>query len=152
VKRVIFGALNPSSGTRLFLERPKQRAEDFCAFLRLIHEHHRGWRVSLLLDEDSSHRAQMARREAHLLGIELVWLPVRCPELNPMDHLWRHGKGRICADRQYQSIEELVHRFLHYREGLSVPETLSKAGVLSENYWLKLQEWDKHFGDPLTES
>src|SRR5271163_3086849 len=32
-KRVLLGALNPSNGTRLFLERKKQRKEDFQEFL-----------------------------------------------------------------------------------------------------------------------
>ena len=136
-KRVIFGALNTTSGTRLFLEREKQRAEDFGEFLGLIHQHYRGWQVSLVLDEDRSHTAKVSQSEARLFGIKLVWLPVRCPELNAMDHLWRHGKERICANRQYASIEEQVHRFLHYLEGLSVEETLQKAGILSEDYWLK---------------
>jgi transposase len=136
-KRVLFGALNPSNGTRLFLERKTQRTEDFQEFLGLIHQQYRGWQVSLVLDGDSSHTAEASRREARSLGIQLVWLPVRCPELNPMDHLWRHGKERICANRQYGSIEELVHRFLHFLEGLSVEETLRKAGVLSEDYWLR---------------
>lgn len=136
-RRVLFGALNARTGTRLFLERKRQRAEEFQEFLGLIHEHYRGWRVSLLLDNDSSHTAKTSRREARALGIELIWLPVRCPELNAIDHLWRHGKERICANRQYASIEEQVHRFRHYLEGLSVKETLLKAGVLSENYWLK---------------
>ena len=136
-RRVLFGALNTGSGTRLFLEREKQRAEDFREFLGLIHEHYRGWHVSLLLDKDSSHTAKVSQREARTQGIGLVWLPVRCPELNAMDHLWRHGKERICANRRYASIEEQVHHFLHYLEGLSVEETLRKAGVLSEDYWLK---------------
>ena len=136
-KRVIFGALNTRNGTRLFLERKKQLQGDFQEFLGLIHERYRGWQVSLLLDGDSSHIAKMSRRLARLLGIQLVWLPVRCPELNALDHLWRHGKERVCANRQYGSIEEQVHRFLHYLEGLSVEETLRKAGVLSEDYWLQ---------------
>ena len=136
-RRVLFGALNIRIGTRLFLERKKQRAEEFREFLGLIHEHYRGWRVSLLLDSDSSHTATISQREARTLGIGLVGLPVRCPELNAMDHLGRHGKEQICANRQYASIEEQVHRFLHYLEGLSVEETLRKAGVLSEDYWLK---------------
>ena len=93
--------------------------------------------MSLLWDGDSSHIAKRSRRMARLLGIELVWLPVRCPELNALDHLWRHGKERVCANRQYGSIEEQVHHFLHYREGLSVEETLRKAGVLAEDYWLR---------------
>ena len=67
-----------------------------------------------------------------------------------MDHLWRHGKERICANRQYASIEEQVHRFLHYLKGLSVEETLQKAGVLSEDYWLKTESWDKHSDDLLS--
>lgn len=136
-RRVLFGALNPRSGTRLFLERQRQRAEDFREFLGLIHEHYRGWQVSLLVDEDSSHTAKASQREARMLGISLVWLPIRCPELNAMDHLWRHGKERICANRHYASIEEQVHHFLHYLEGLSAEEALRKAGVLSEDYWLK---------------
>jgi transposase len=136
-KRVIFGALNTHSGTRLFLERKKQRKEDFQEFLRLIHERYRGWQVSLLLDGDSSHTAKDSRCEANVLGIRLVWLPIRCPELNALDHLWRHGKEQVCANRQYGSIEEQVHRFLHYLEGLSVEDTLRKSGVLSEDYWLK---------------
>jgi transposase len=136
-KRVIFGVLNPKNGTRLFLERKKQRQGDFQEFLRVIHERYRGWQVSLLLDGDRSHDAQMSRRMARLLGIRLVWLPVRCPELNALDHLWRHGKEQVCANRQYGSIDEQVHRFLHYLEGLSVEETLRKAGVFSEDYWLK---------------
>ena len=136
-KRVLFGALNPSNGTRLFLERKKQWKEDFQEFLGLIHQQYRGWRVSLVLDGDSSHTAKASQRDARSFGIQLVWLPVRCPELNPVDHLWRHGKERICANRQYGSIAELVHHFLHYLEGLSVEETLRKAGVLAEDYWLK---------------
>jgi hypothetical protein len=56
-----------------------------------------------------------------------------------MDQLWRHGKERVCANRQYGSIEEQVHHFLHYLEGLSVEETLRKAGVFSKDYWLKLE-------------
>jgi transposase len=138
-KRVIFGALNPRNGTRLFLERQKQRKDDFQAFLGLIRQRYRGWQVSLVLDQDGSHTAQASRRAAHELEIHLEWLPVRCPELNPVDHLWRHGKERVCANRQYASIEEQVHHFLHYLEGLSVEETLRKAGISSEDYWLGLE-------------
>ena len=44
-----------------------------------------------------------------------------------MDHLWRHGKERICANRQYASIEEQVRHFLHYLEGLSVAALSQKT-------------------------
>ena len=93
--------------------------------------------MSLVSDGDSSHTAAALRRDARSFGIQLVWLPVRCPELNPMDHLWRQGKERICANRQYGSIEELVHRFVHDLQGLSAELALRKAGVFSEDYLLR---------------
>jgi hypothetical protein len=65
---------------------------------------------------------------------------MRCRIANALDHLWRHGKQQACANRQYGSIDEQVHRFLHYLEGLSVEEVLRKAGVLSKDYWLKPRE------------
>jgi DDE superfamily endonuclease len=54
-RRTIFGALNLSTGHRLFLAREHQRAVDFQAFLRVIHWSYRGWHVALLLDEDPCH-------------------------------------------------------------------------------------------------
>jgi hypothetical protein len=41
----------------------------------------------MLLDEDPSHTAKGSVRLAAELGVRLVWLPKRCPELNPLDHL-----------------------------------------------------------------
>src|SRR5204863_9137226 len=56
-RRVVFGAMNLVSGHRLFLVRERQKAVDYQAFLRLVHDRYRGWHVALLQDEDSSHTA-----------------------------------------------------------------------------------------------
>ena len=64
-------------------------------------------------------------------------LPKRSPHLNPMDHLWRHGKGVISANWQYDTIEALVQAFVTYLAGLSPRQALRKAGILSEDFWLK---------------
>ncbi len=76
--------MNLRSGKRLFLRRWHQRQDDFQAFLELIHRHYRGRHIALLLDENSSHAAKESLRLAHDLRIELLWLPKRAPELNPM--------------------------------------------------------------------
>src|SRR5262245_61480314 len=44
-RRVVFGTLNVRTGHRLFLVRPRQRGEDFRAFLQTLHHHYRGWHV-----------------------------------------------------------------------------------------------------------
>lgn len=135
-RRVIFGALNLRTGHRLLLPRPRQRAADFQVFLRFVHEHYRGWRVAWLLDEDTSHTAFRSQQLAERLNMKLIWLPKRSPELNPLEHLWGHGKNAICANRQYETIENQVARFVKYITSLSHADTLRKAGLLSDGFWL----------------
>jgi transposase len=136
-RRVVFGAMNLLSGTRLFLGREHQRAGDFQAFLRVVHHHYRGWHVALLVDEDPSHTAKGSVELAGWFGIEMISLPKRAPQLNPMDTLWGQGKDVISANKQYASIDLQVGRFLEQLKGLSNQEALQTSGILSGNFWLK---------------
>lgn len=136
-RRVLFGALNLRTGKRLFLERERQRQEDFEAFLDLVAEHYRGRDVFLLLDEDPSHIGAEVQVLADEYRIELLWLPNRAPELNPMEGLWGQAKDAISANRQYETIEEHVAQFLQYLQSMPDREALKKAGVFSEDFWLK---------------
>lgn len=136
-RRVIFGSINLSTGHRLLLERPRQRAEDFQEFLDLLRWHYRSWSILLLLDEDGSHRAGESQELADDLGIELLWLPKRAPELNGMDQLWRRAKQTVSANHQYDSIQDHVTRFTSYVLGLSPTDALRQAGILSQDFWLR---------------
>ena len=93
--------------------------------------------MNLLLDEDASHTAAESQEVAEDLDIELLWLPKRSPHLNPMDHLWRHGKDVMSANHQYASIDEQAEEFISYLSGLSRYEALNKAGTFSKDFWLK---------------
>jgi len=134
-RRVIFGAMNLMTGTRLLLPRARGRAGDFQAFLGEVRRHYRGWHVALLLDGDPSHTAKASVRAAE--GMTLLWLPKRSPELNPMDTLWGQGKDVISANKQYATIDDQVERFLAHLNGLSSREALHTSGVLSDDFWLK---------------
>lgn len=134
-RRVLFGALNLRTGTRVLLPRLKGRSGDFQAFLDEVQAHYRGWHVALLLDADPCHTAQSSLHAA--AGMTLMWLPKRAPKLNPMEGLWGQGKDVISADLQYTSIEEQVLRMLVYLRSLSNREALHTAGVLSPKFWLR---------------
>jgi hypothetical protein len=56
--------------------------------LLLVARHYHGRPVALLLDEDPSRTSQASQALAAELGVRLLWLPKRCPELNGMDHLY----------------------------------------------------------------
>jgi hypothetical protein len=137
-RRVVFGTINIATGHRLFLARPRQRSEDFQVFLALVARRYHGRPVVLLLDEDPSHTARASQALAAELGVRLLWLPKRCPELNGMDHLWGHGKDHICANRQYDDLDAEVERFIAYLQGLSNQEARRQAGLLSKTFWLRL--------------
>jgi len=145
-RRVIFGAMHLRTGKRLFLTRRRQTQQDFQAFLQQIHSHYRGWHVALLLDEDSSHTAHRSQQLAEQWGIDLLWLPKRSPELNPMDHLWGQAKDVISANKQRETIDEHVERFLEYLQSLSPWEALHTSGVYSKNFWLKSAMWQNFCG------
>jgi transposase InsO family protein len=136
-KRVLFGSINIWTGHRLFLVRHHGRGPDCEAFLDEIHEHYRGWQVALLLDEDSSHTAADTQALAEDYDIELLWLPKRSPHLNPMDHLWRHGKEVQLANYQHESIDAQAARLVSYLANLPAQEALRKAGILSGSFWLR---------------
>jgi transposase len=136
-KRVVFGTMNLVTGHRLFQARWHQRAGDFQAFLHCVHRHYRGWHVTLLLDGDRSHTAAASQELAHRLGIHLLWLPKRAPELNPMDTLWGQAKDVVSSNKQYATIDEQVDLFISYLYSLSNKEALQTSGVLSKRFWLR---------------
>lgn len=136
-RRVICGARNLHNGSRLFLAQERQQADDLQVFWELIHDCYRGWHVALLWDEDPSHTAADAMEWAEDYGMDLRWLPKRCPPLHPLDTRWGQGKDRRSANKQYATIDEQVDRLRNYRASLSGQEALHTAGVLSENFWLK---------------
>lgn len=135
-RRVVSGVLNVRTGHCLWLVHERQRSVEFQEVLRAIHHHYRGWKVVLFLDGDSSHTARASQACAAELGIQLLWLPVRCPELNPLESLWRHTKAHRCANHQYSSIEQQVESFLEELKSMSPYQTLATSGVLSGNFWL----------------
>lgn len=136
-ERVLFGAINPRTGHRLVLRRVRQRQEDFQAFLRFLRAHYPGRPLWLLLDKAPCHDAVRSRQLAARLGITLLWLPKQCPELNPVDHLWKELKRLIAANRQFRTIDEEAEHAEKWFLGLTPRQALRKAGILSRDFWLK---------------
>jgi len=91
----------------------------------------------LFLDKISAQWAKSSRRLARGLQIELRWLPTACPELNPVDHLWRHLTNDVLANEPLPNLEATLKRAWSYLVDLSPVERLRKAGVLSGSFWLQ---------------
>jgi hypothetical protein len=135
-KRVLHGAINVATGDiqLLITEVWDQAAHQ--AFLSMIRAHWRGWHIILFEDRASQHKAPASRAWAEQLDIEIRLLPRATPELNAMDHLWRHTKRETLGSRATQTIEKSALAACQYIIDLSPRERLRQAGVLSGNFWL----------------
>jgi DDE superfamily endonuclease len=135
-KRVLHGALNIRSGALLLLITEDWTQETSQGFLSMIRAHWRGWEIVTFEDRASQHTAPASRSWAEQLRIEIRWLPKATPELNAMDHLWRHAKRATQANRPPQPIAESAMDACWYLLDLSPRKRLCQAGVLSGNFWL----------------
>jgi hypothetical protein len=136
-KRLLFGTIHPRTGHRLVLRRAQARQADFQAFLRLLRQRYSGRPLYLLWDEAPGHDTPGSRALAVRLSIELVWLPKPCSGLNARDHLWRHVKGEVSANWQWTTVDEHADPAEEWVLDLSDREALRKAGILSEDFWLR---------------
>ena len=91
----------------------------------------------LIWDNAPPHQARVARGAAEALGIEIVKLPFRSPELNPLEDLWRSLKAVVAANRSYGSVEELAERAVAYLDSLTEDDVLRLSGLHSSKFnWL----------------
>src|SRR5262249_46482769 len=135
-KRTVFGTIDIETGQRTFVVRPGICAPDFHATLRSIREAYGSREVALLLDKASRHTAHASGKLAAKLDIELIWLPPRSTNVNPMDRLWRWGKEKICANKQHPDIDSQAQMFVEYLLGLTPRDALRMSGMLSGRFWL----------------
>jgi len=136
-RRILHGAINIHTGEVLLVITKVWQQWDSQGFLGLIRRHWRGWNLILFQDRASQHTAPLTVEHAQNLKIEIRWLPKATPELNAMDHLWRHMKKMTQASRRkLKCIDESALHACQYILNLTPYERLVQAGVYSGNFWL----------------
>jgi transposase len=135
-KRILHGVINVTSGAVVLLITEEWNQDTHQAFLLMLRAYWRGRHIILFEDRGTPHTAEESRELATDLGIDVRLLPRATPELNAMDHLWRHMKRRALANRMTRSIDESADAACQYILGLSRRERLRQAGILSGNFWL----------------
>ncbi len=135
-KRVLHGAINVSTGDVAGMITTAWTQEEHQDFLSVIRSHWRGWNIVLFEDRASQHTAPDSLDWAESLGIEVRLLPRATPELNAMDHLWRHTKREAVGSRVTLSVEASALAACQYVISMSPRDRLRQAGILSGNFWL----------------
>jgi hypothetical protein len=134
-KKVLYGALSVGGGLCL-TEAEKWNQWSFQGHLRQVRSRWRGWHIVLFVDRGSPHTAKASRALARGLGIEVRLLPTACPELNPLEGLWRYVKGRVLANEPTPDLAVSLRRACEELSDMTPTQRLRTAGVLSEDFWL----------------
>jgi transposase len=92
----VYGAVAPTTGERFFLELPYLNADTFQLFVDAFAQAFPDSLNILLLANSGAHTAQRLRWPAH---VRYVWLPPYCPELNPIERLWRDLKDDLAWEQ-----------------------------------------------------
>jgi transposase len=97
----VYGAVEPTTGDRFFLELPYLNAENFQIFVDLFAQAFPDSLNLLRLDNSGAHTAQRLTLPE---SVRLVFLPPYCPELTPIERVWRDLKDAL-AWLQFPTLE-----------------------------------------------
>lgn len=124
----LYGVLNPLTGETFTEAYPKGKSGYTVAFLEALMAQVEG-QVVLIWDQARWHTSkaveQVVERYARL---EVLLLPKRAPQENPMEDLWRHLK-RIVAANLERDLEVLKAACEAFFERLSNDDILRMAGL-----------------------
>jgi DDE superfamily endonuclease len=135
-KAALYGTINIATGRRCVEAVGRWNGQTWRDHLQAIRRTWRGWNIVLFLDRGSPHTANASRQLAFDLNIELRWLPTACPELNPVEDVWRWLKGVVLCNHQPDDFNETVASAVEALLELTPAQILNKAGILSQNFWL----------------
>jgi transposase len=88
----VYGAVEPTTGERFFLELPYLNAEMFQLFVDGFAQAFPDSLNILLLDNRGAHTSQRLTLPDN---VQLLFLPPYCPELNPIERVWRDLKDDV---------------------------------------------------------
>jgi hypothetical protein len=92
----VYDTVAPTTGERFFLELSSLNAATFQFFINAFADALPESLNILLLDNSGAHTAQRLRWPEN---VRAVWLPPYCPELNPIEQVWRDVKDDLAWEQ-----------------------------------------------------
>jgi hypothetical protein len=107
----VIGAYNWRTDEVTALAVDWKNSQTFIAFLEfLLLEHYPHQRVILVLDNASYHHSAPVKAALSLFEhrVGVLYLPARCPDLNPIERFWRHLKDLASANTLFPNLDDLA--------------------------------------------
>lgn len=113
----IIGALDYESGEVFCVQKLQYTAVEFLWFLERLVWYYANQRLVLILDNAKIHHATLLKPflEEHSETISLEFLPPYCPDLNPIEGLWKWMKQSVINNVFFSNVSQIrvaVAKFL----------------------------------------
>lgn len=130
-KFALYGALNVLTGETVTEPHPKGRSDYTNAFLGRLLDRIEG-QILLIWDNASWHTSKKVEKliEEHE-RLEVLALPARSPQANPIEDLWRKLKNTVAANLE-RSLEALRAACRKFFDELTPEQALRTAGLAPE--------------------
>jgi transposase len=136
-RRVLHGALNVVTGELVRVVREHNRGVDSAALVAALAARTPAGRSLLVWDNAPAHHMRLAQETAEAVGITIIPLPFRAPELMPCEEVWRELKRVVAANRAYADVDELAGRAVGWLDGCTPADLIRIAGLHSSKFdWL----------------
>jgi transposase len=106
-----FGAVSLSSGKFVRAMSVKFNAETFETFLKKLLLHRsRGKKMVIILDNARYHHAKLLAPLLHRYrkDLALLFLPPYCPQLAPIERVWKLARRLATHNRYFATLDELL--------------------------------------------
>jgi transposase len=123
----VYGAVAPTTGERFFLELPYLNAETFQIFIEAFAAAFPESLNLLLLDNSGAHTALRLQWPEN---VHAVWWPPYCPELNPLERVWRDVKDDL-AWEQFADLPAQLHSVGDLLQAYDAPTLQALTGYRS---------------------
>lgn len=136
-RRTILGALNAATGELVCTVRERCRTDDVLAAVQALGAVRPAVPTLLIWDNAPPHHPHRVRDLAQEAGITLALLPLRSPELLPLEELWRGLTAVVAANRGYPSLAELTDRAVDWLDTMDDEERRRRCALHSSKFhWL----------------
>jgi transposase len=79
-------------------------------------------KIYLVLDNASYNRAYEVKQKADELGMQLIYLPPYCPNLNIIERLWKFFKKKIMKNKYYEEFNEFLENIYSFFKNIKKHE------------------------------
>lgn len=114
--RCIYGALDIRNGREYAFKKMRANSDSSCEFLEYIGNLHKGYKIVLIWDNASWHKS--AQVKAFLAKTKhdfyLINFPPYAPELNPQEHVWKHGRSHVTHNVFIEDIDKVADQFIKF--------------------------------------